>query len=115
MCLVTLTLNCLYCTLNPKNCVKMLFVSIDNSSERQPDHIVSEDQHSVYVRRFIADFVQERMLGLPSFVLTKTIVQWLSLIGLDVSKNIKENGSALEELCKKVDLHFIRRYGFSAT
>ena len=56
------------------------------------------------MRRFIADFVQERMLGKPSFVLTKTIVQWLSLIGLDVAKNHDENGTTLEDLCKKVRL-----------
>lgn len=61
----------------------------------------------MYVRRYIADFVQERMLGLPSFVLTKTIVQWLSLIGLDVSKNLKENPNTLENLCKKVE--FLRK------
>ena len=77
---------------------------VGNSSERQPDHIASEDQLSVHVRRFIADFVQERMLGKPSFVLTKTIVQWLSLIGLDVAKNHDENGTTLEDLCKKVRL-----------
>jgi hypothetical protein len=76
--------------------------SVDNSSGRQTDPIVSEDQLSGHVRRFIADFVQERMLGLPSFVLTKTIVQWLSLIGLDVSKHLKENGNTLEVMCKKV-------------
>ena len=80
-----------------------ILISTDISTERQPDHVTSEEQLSVYVRGFIADFVQERMLGLPSFVLTKTIVQWLSLIGLDGSKNVRENGgSNLEEVCKKV-------------
>ncbi len=61
----------------------------------------------MHVRRFIADFVQERMLGQPSFVLTKTIVQWLSLIGLDVST---ENGGTLEDLCKKVSFSFFMVY-----
>lgn len=76
---------------------------LGNSPERHPDYVLSEDQLAVHVRRFIADFVQERMLGLPSFVLAKTITQWLSLIGLDIVECSKENSNAsLEDFCKKV-------------
>ena len=86
--------------------------SLDYSTKRHPEDVLSEDQLSAHVRRFIADFVQERMLGLPSFVLAKTIIQWLSLIGMDISEVSQDNNSgnvSLEDLCKKVRSAIISR------
>ena len=84
---------------------------IDPSTERHSERIVGEEQLSTYVRRYIADFVQQRMLGIPSFALTKTIIQWLSLIGLNFEKVAKESGNTLDDFCKKV--RWIRRWVFS--
>lgn len=69
-----------------------------------PDTCYSEDDLAVHVKHFIANCVQQCIMGLPSQALAAVVIAFATILG---NKKDKEsvNGEgvvSLEEYCKKV-------------
>jgi len=69
-----------------------------------PDTCYSEDDLAMHVKHFIADCVQQGIMGLPSQALAAVVITFATILG---NKNEKECISeeevvSLEEYCKKV-------------
>lgn len=94
------------------NCVtessNNLFVNTNNMSSEtkiwNPDMCHSEDDLAVHVKHFIADCVQQCIMGLPSQALAAVIIAIATSLGNKSEKEcVNEEGVVpLEEYCKKV-------------
>ena len=69
-----------------------------------PDTCYSEDDLSVHVKHFIADCVQQCIMGLPSQALAAVVIAFATILGNKGDKeSVKEEGVvSLEDYCKKV-------------
>lgn len=99
------------CEAEPSN---NLFVNVDSTSGEtkiwNPDTCFSEDDLSVHVKHFIADCIQQCIMGLPSQALAAVIIPFASILGSKTEKESFDNNEkpvSLEEYCKKVwEIHF---------
>ncbi|XP_015766823.1 PREDICTED: serine/threonine-protein kinase SMG1-like [Acropora digitifera] len=94
------------CEAEPSN---NLFVNVDSTSGEtkiwNPDTCYSEDDLSVHVKHFIADCIQQCIMGLPSQALAAVIIPFASILGSKTEKESFDNNEkpvSLEEYCKKV-------------
>ena len=99
------------CVSEPSN---NLFMNSDNTNAEtktwNPDICYSEDDLAVHVKHFIADCVQQCIMGLPSQALAAVVIGFATILG---NKGDKEFGNedgivALEEYCKKVCICVLR-------
>lgn len=93
------------CVAEPSN---NLFTNSDNvhaeTKTWNPDTCYSEDDLAVHVKHFIADCVQQCIMGLPSQALAAVVIAFATILG---NKGDKESANeedvvSLEEFCKKV-------------
>ena len=94
------------CEAEPSN---NLFVNVDSTSGEtkiwNPDTCYSEDDLAVHVKHFIADCIQQCIMGLPSQALAAVIIPFASMLGSKSEKESFDNSErpvSLEEYCKKV-------------
>ena len=67
-----------------------------------PETCYSEDDLAVHVKHFIADCVQQCIMGLPSQALAGVVITFASILG-NKNESINEEGVvSLEDYCKKV-------------
>lgn len=95
-----------------KNCVAELSNNLFTNSDTihaetktwNPDTCYSEDDLSVHVKHFIADCVQQCIVGLPSQALAAVVIAFATILGNKVDKeSVNEEGVvSLEDYCKKV-------------
>ena len=99
------------CVSEPSN---NLFMNSDNTNAEtktwNPDICYSEDDLAVHVKHFIADCVQQCIMGLPSQALAAVVIGFATILG---NKGDKEFGNeegivSLEEYCKKVCIYVLR-------
>ena len=69
-----------------------------------PDTCYSEDDLAVHVKHFIADCVQQCIMGLPSQALAAVVIAFATILGNKGGKEpvIEEGVVSLEDYCKKV-------------
>lgn len=69
-----------------------------------PDTCYSEDDLAVHVKHFIADCVQQCIMGLPSQALAAVVIAFANILGKKGDKeSVNEEGVvSLEDYCKKV-------------
>ena len=69
-----------------------------------PDTCYSEDDLAVHVKHFIADCVQQCIMGLPSQALAAVVIAFATILGNKGDKeSVNEEGVvSLEDYCKKV-------------
>lgn len=69
-----------------------------------PDKCYSEDDLAVHVKHFIADCVQQCIMGLPSQALAAVIIKFAMILGSKGDKEVlnEEGVVILEDYCKKV-------------
>ena len=86
-----------------------LFVNADGMHGEteiwNPDTCYSEDDLAVHVKHFIADCIQQCIMGLPSQALASVIIAFASILGSKCNKESVDNDQrivSLEEYCKKV-------------
>lgn len=93
------------CVAEPSN---NLFTNSDNvhaeTKTWNPDTCYSEDDLAVHVKHFIADCVQQCIMGLPSQALAAVVIAFATILG---NKGDKESANeedvvSLEDFCKKV-------------
>lgn len=89
-----------------------LFVNSDNTHAEtktwNPDTCYSEDDLAVHVKHFIADCVQQCIMGLPSQALAAVVIGFATILGNKGDKdtvNSEEGVVSLEEYCKKVHIY----------
>ena len=94
------------CEAEPSN---NLFMNVDSTSGEtkiwNPDTCYSEDDLAVHVKHFIADCIQQCIMGLPSQALAAVIIPFASMLGSKSEKESFDNSErpvSLEEYCKKV-------------
>ena len=94
------------CEAEPSN---NLFVNVDSTIGEtkiwDPDTCYSEDDLAVHVKHFIADCIQQCIMGLPSQALAAVIIPFASMLGSKSEKESFDNNErlvSLEEYCKKV-------------
>uniref|UniRef100_A0A3Q3Q4X1 non-specific serine/threonine protein kinase n=1 Tax=Monopterus albus TaxID=43700 RepID=A0A3Q3Q4X1_MONAL len=86
--------------------------TLSGKSSSLPDRwsgvaVVSEEQMTRPIKAFIAEFVRQMLMGLPSQALGLAICSTLSTLGLDVVAQVEakdfgaESKVSLDELCKK--------------
>ena len=71
------------------------------------EHCFSEEDLASYIKHFIAECVQQRMMGLPSKALAAVVAKYIGILGGDVGveKEAVKDGVVLsDEMCKKVNL-----------
>ena len=96
------------CVTEPSN---NLFANTNNMPTEtkvwNPDMCHSEDDLAVHVKHFIADCVQQCIMGLPSQALAAVIIAFATSLGNKSEKErVNEEGVvALEEYCKKVCMY----------
>lgn len=86
-----------------------LFVNADGMHGEteiwNPDTCYSEDDLAVHVKHFIADCIQQCIMGLPSQALASVIIAFASILGSKCNKESVDNDQrivSLEEYCKKI-------------
>ena len=77
-----------------------------------PDTCYSEDDLAVHVKHFIADCVQQCIMGLPSQALAAVVITFATILGNKVDKefNNEEGVVSLEDYCKKVCIHMFSEF-----
>lgn len=98
------------CVAEPSN---NLFMSSGNTSAEtktwNPDTCYSEDDLAVHVKHFIADCVQQCIMGLPSQALAAVVITFATILGNKADKDSvnEESSVSLEEYCKKVHITYL--------
>lgn len=93
------------CVAEPSN---NLFTNSDNihaeTKTWNPDTCYSEDDLAVHVKHFIADCVQQCVMGLPSQALAAVVIAFATILGNKGDKEVvnEESVVSLEDYCKKV-------------
>ena len=93
------------CIAEPSN---NLFMNSDSTHADtkvwNPDTCYSEDDLAVHVKHFIADCVQQCIMGLPSQALAAVIIKFATILGNKGDKELlnEEGVVSLEDYCKKV-------------
>ena len=67
-----------------------------------PETCYSEDDLALHVKHFIADCVQQCIMGLPSQALAVVVITFASILGNNNESSSDEGAVSLEDHCKKV-------------
>ena len=95
------------CTAEPSN---NLFTNSESSHAEtkvwNPDKCYSEDDLAVHVKHFIADCVQQCIMGLPSQALAAVVIKFATMLGSKADKEFlnDEDAVILEDYCKRVGM-----------
>ena len=68
-------------------------------------HVFNEDLLCLPVKQFIAECVQNFIIGIPSQALTNLCINYVGLLASNVARDVKDGRKSvntMEELCKKV-------------
>ena len=77
--------------------------SVSEGKTWNPDTCYSDDDLAVPVKHFIADCVQQCIMGLPSQALAAVVIKFAMILGNEVDKEFADKGAlSLEEVCKMV-------------